>query len=76
MTGMIALAVNSAEPDPSEVLMSSKLKSVLVAAVSIAFLCAALARNSNANAANPAAVAPTADELLALDKQATEAYQW
>jgi hypothetical protein len=54
--------------------MSGMLKSVLVAAVSIAFLCAALASNSNANAAKPAAVAPTADELLALDKQATEAY--
>ena len=55
--------------------MSSILKSTLVAAVSIAFvLCAALASNSNANAAKPAAVAPTTDELLALDKQATEAY--
>ncbi len=54
--------------------MSSMLKSVLLAAVSIAFLCAALTSNSNASAAKPAAVAPTADELLALDKQATEAY--
>ncbi len=54
--------------------MSSILKCVLVAAVWIAFLCAALTSNSNANPANPAAVAATADELLALDKQATEAY--
>ena len=55
--------------------MSSILKSALVAAVSIAFvLCAAPASDSNASAANSAAVAPTTDELLALDKQATEAY--
>ena len=57
--------------------MSSMLKSIVVAPVSIAFvLCAAFASNSNANPAKPVAVAPTADELLALDKQATEAYQW
>jgi hypothetical protein len=30
--------------------------------------------NSNANAAKPVATAPTADDLLAFDKQATEAY--
>lgn len=30
--------------------------------------------NTNANTANPAVVAPTADALLALDKQANEAY--
>lgn len=55
--------------------MSSMLKSTVVAAVSIALaLCTALAGNSNANAAKPAVVAPTTDELLALDKQATEAY--
>jgi Domain of unknown function (DUF4440) len=55
--------------------MSSMLKSIVVAPVSITFaLCAAFASNSNANPAKPAPVAPTADELLALDKQATEAY--
>lgn len=30
--------------------------------------------NSDANAAKPVAVAPTADALIALDKQANEAY--
>lgn len=55
--------------------MSSMLKSTVVAAVLIALvLSAAIASNANANAAKPAAVAPTTDELLALDKQATEAY--
>ena len=55
---------------------------VLMAAVSVVFTaCGGAANNapannanSNANAAKPVAAAPTVDALLALDKQANEAY--
>ena len=36
--------------------------------------CGAPATNTNANAAKPTAAAPTADALLAFEKQANEAY--
>ncbi len=55
--------------------MMSMFKFIFVAAVSITLVaCGGPANNSNANAAKPAAAAPTADALLALDKQANEAY--
>jgi hypothetical protein len=49
-------------------------KFILLAAVSITFVACGPANNSRANAAKPAAAAPTADALLALDKEANKAY--
>lgn len=55
--------------------MMPLLKFIIVTAVSITFVaCGGPANNSNANAAKPTPAAPTADALLALDKQADEAY--
>lgn len=55
--------------------MMTKLKFILVATVSLTFVaCGGPANNSNANALKAVVTAPTAEALLALDKQAQEAY--